>query len=550
MTNCQTEETVFNKPIVENTTKKTIVNSVSLDMIPEINDKLNGIKRVKKSTTNLNKSAGTLELNEKKIIELIKENGDKTYSFIIEAELGEKDSYSVENLNIMERDGEFQSFVTKWIPSDGKPFYDAEKFVGELQYFDLNNNLLHTFKIGKSTQTAKSNQNAKSQLVIQIGCWSYEMLPCGCGISNYEIISSANTCGGGGGTTSGGTTSGGTPGTGTTTGSGSGYSGSGTTTLVPNIPTQDIVEKKMYNTFLTSLNKDQYSFLGYNQTANSDIFTYLQSEGFTSVSKNIAKELINVLIVTDAVDNLSNTITGDSVEFYLVLQYKHSNLLNLSSFSINSNNLQIGTYTLLPHYKKDGTLVFYTAVRWNSSNTGLIHDIEYIIKPSGLANFQNKIDLYTAAANLFYLNGTPSQGQIALAVGDYFTGLKDMWAESLTNPQYYIYLAHIFVGVATNLNAVESTSTTFEGKIKFTSTTNSSSEVSIEINNRSASQYKQMISSKYPNSSWSISSDGKIDILTSGNVKFTGRFENTSGYYYVIEYFRNGIRIGKFRFFN
>ena len=212
--------------------------------------------------------------------------------------------------------------------------------------------------------------------------------------------------------------------------------------------------------------------------------------------------------------------------------------------------MQIGTYTLLPHYKKDGTLVFYTAVRWNSSNTGLIHDIEYIIKPSGLANFQNKIDLYTAAANLFYLNGTPSQGQIALAVGDYFTGLKDMWAESLTNPQYYIYLAHIFVGVATNLNAVESTSTTFEGKIKFTSTTNSSSEVSIEINNRSASQYKQMISSKYPNSSWSISSDGKIDILTSGNVKFTGRFENTSGYYYVIEYFRNGIRIGKFRFFN
>ena len=254
------------------------------------------------------------------------------------------------------------------------------------------------------------------------------------------------------------------------------------------------------------------------------------------------------MIVTDAVENLSNTITGDPIEFYLVLQYKNSNLLNLSSFSINSNTIQVGSYTLIPHYKKDGTLVFYTAARWVGNN--LMHDIEYIVKPSGLTNFQNKIDLYTASANLFYLNSTPSQGQIALAIGDYFTGLKNMWADALTNPQYYLYLGHVFVGVATNLNAVESTTTSFEGKIKFTSNTNPSRVVSVDINNRSFIQYRQLIQNKFPNSSWIPNASGEVELFLSGNIKYVGRFQNNSGYAYVIDYYRNGMLIGKFRFFN
>ena len=386
------------------------------------------------------------------------------------------------------------------------------------------------------------------------------MLPCGCSGSNYEILSSSYICGGGGGTTSGGTTSrgttsggttGGTTSTGGTTGTGGGgggYTGSGTTTFVPNIPTEDEVERKRYNTFLVSLNKEQYNFLGYNQDINLQTFTYLQENEFTSSYKTLAKELINVMIVTDAVENLSNTITGDPIEFYLVLQYKHSNLLNLSSFSINSNTIQVGSYTLIPHYKKDGTLVFYTAARWVGNN--LMHDIEYIVKPSGLTNFQNKIDLYTASANLFYLNSTPSQGQIALAIGDYFTGLKNMWADALTNPQYYLYLGHVFVGVATNLNAVESTTTSFEGKIKFTSNTNPSRVVSVDINNRSFIQYRQLIQNKFPNSSWIPNASGEVELFLSGNIKYVGRFQNNSGYAYVIDYYRNGMLIGKFRFFN
>lgn len=551
MTNCQTEEIISDIKKVKDSTQKTkAVNIVSLKAIPVVE---NFIKGIKKEKTINNKTINSFDLNQEKIIELSRENGDRSYSILIEKTFKDDESYTVENLNILSENGDYKALITKWIPSDGKPFYHVEKFIGELQYLDLNGNLLHTLKIGTTIKTAKSNQNAKSQLVIQIGCWSYEVIPCGCdgGLGAQEIISSTYTCGGGsGGTISGGTTGGTTSpdGTSGTGGGGGGYTGSGTTTFVPNIPTQDVVEAKMYNTFLVSLNKDQYNFLGYNQDINLQIFTYLQKNEFISSYKTLAKELINIMIVTDAVENLSNTITGDPIEFYLVLQYKHSNLLNLSSFSINSNTIQVGSYTLLPHYNKDGTLVFYTAARWVGNN--LMHDIEYIIKPSGLTNFQNKIDLYTASANLFYLNGTPSQGQIALAVGDYFTGLKNMWADALTNPQYYLYLAHVFVGVATNLNAVESTTTSFEGKIKFTSNTNPSSVVSVDINNRSFIQYRQLIQNKFPNSSWISNASGEVELFLSGNIKYVGRFQNNSGYAYVIDYYRNGILIGKFRFFN
>lgn len=543
MTNCQTEEIISNTKNIEDSIQKTkAVNIVSLKTIPVVENFVNGIKKEKTIT---NKIINNFDLNQEKIIELSRENGDKSYSILIEKTFKDDEPYTVENLNILSENGDYKALITKWIPSDGKPFYDIEKFIGDLQYLDLNGNLLHTLKIGTTIKTAKSNQTAKSQLVIEIGCWSYEMLPCGCSGSNYEIVSSSYICGGGGGTTSGTTSTGGTTGTG---GGGGGYTGSGTTTFVPNIPTEDEVERKRYNTFLVSLNKEQYNFLGYNQDINLQTFTYLQENEFTSSYKTLAKELINVMIVTDAVENLSNTITGDPIEFYLVLQYKNSNLLNLSSFSINSNTIQVGSYTLIPHYKKDGTLVFYTAARWVGNN--LMHDIEYIVKPSGLTNFQNKIDLYTASANLFYLNSTPSQGQIALAIGNYFTGLKNMWADALTNPQYYLYLGHVFVGVATNLNAVESTTTSFEGKIKFTSYTNPSRVVSVDINNRSFIQYRQLIQNKFPNSSWIPNASGEVELFLSGNIKYVGRFQNNSGYAYVIDYYRNGMLIGKFRFFN
>jgi hypothetical protein len=178
----------------------------------------------------------------------------------------------------------------------------------------LNGNLLHSLKIGINDKTAKSNQTAKSQLVITIGCWTYDLIFCGYSDSPYKIVSSSYTCGSGG-STSGTTTSGGTTSSGSTSGtssSGSGgisiggttlYSGTGTTTFVPNIPTQDEVERKMYNTFLTTLNAEQYSFLGQYPEVNLQIFNYLQENEFTSINKKYAKSMINPVIIANALGN-------------------------------------------------------------------------------------------------------------------------------------------------------------------------------------------------------------------------------------------------------
>lgn len=359
--------------------------------------------------------------------------------------------------------------------------------------------------------------------------------------------------------------------------SGGGSTGTGSTGTNPNngntenpsdngdplFSTTPVLDINAFKGFMLGLSQEQRDWL--NQEENSEIKlsfeSYINQQPNKEVAFQFSLQILMQMIVNpelftfeqattiNIVENLSNEISGDPVELYLLLKYKHSSLLNASAFSSASNSISVGSYTLTPHYKTNGDLVYYTAVRYSSTTGSPINSIEYIIKPSGLSNFQDKIELYTAAANLFYMNGIPSQGQIALAAGDYVTGLKDMWADALTDPQYYVYLAHIFVGCATNLNAVNSTSTTFEGKIKFTSSTQGSSVQNITINNRSATQYKQLISNKFPNSTWQTHPSTSVDaILISGNIKYVGRFENNSGFYYVIDYYRNGVMIGKFRF--
>ena len=223
-------------------------------MIPEIKDEIRGIKKEKSSR---NKSLSYFEINENKIIELVNTSGDINYSFIIEKPYVEGEPYTVENLNIMLQNGDYQSFITKWIPADGKQFYNIKDFKGEVQYLDLNGKNLHGFTypvVNKSAKTAKT----LLQYAFTLGCYSYVVAQFDVN-EPWFIYSARDICGGSGGgatgngTTSGGTTSGGTTSGGTiptTSGGGGGSSTGGTTTLVPNIPTQDEVEKKMYNTFL------------------------------------------------------------------------------------------------------------------------------------------------------------------------------------------------------------------------------------------------------------------------------------------------------------
>ncbi len=121
-----------------------------------------------------------------------------------------------------------------------------------------------------------------------------------------------------------------------------------------------------------------------------------------------------------------------------------------------------------------------------------------------------------------------------------------MGSTLLTNPNYYLYLANVFVFTATNLQATSSSSSLYNGRINYSVITRSDGESSILVNNRTFSQYKNMIQQKY-RVNWFPSADGQIEILIKGNTKYTARHFSSSGFK-TIEYFRNNERIGKFRF--
>jgi hypothetical protein len=173
------------------------------------------------------------------------------------------------------------------------------------------------------------------------------------------------------------------------------------------------------------------------------------------------------------VNNTVNPTTGDPVELYLLLKYKNSSFFDSSSFSIINNSINVGAYTLTPHYKSNNTLVYYTAVRYSGSST--LHDIEYIIKPTGLSSFQQQISLYTYAADLFYMNGIPSDGQIAFMAGDYFVGLSQMWNDAVHSPQWWAYaitcFGHAIVALPNN-TSVSSTITTQQWRVSMKRLTN------------------------------------------------------------------------------
>ena len=98
MTNCQTEEIISNTKNIEDSIQKTkAVNIVSLKTIPVVEKFVNGIKKEKTIT---NKIINNFDLNQEKIIELSRENGDKSYSILIEKTFKDDEPYTVENLNI------------------------------------------------------------------------------------------------------------------------------------------------------------------------------------------------------------------------------------------------------------------------------------------------------------------------------------------------------------------------------------------------------------------------------------------------------------------
>jgi len=92
-------------------------------------------------------------------------------------------------------------------------------------------------------------------------------------------------------------------------------------------------------------------------------------------------------------------------------------------------------------------------------------DIEYIVKKEALQDFQNNVSFYTVAANMFYNAGIPSEGQIAFAARDYWTGLGSMWHSALHSEEWWAFTilsfgqAIVNLPVNTPINSVQTVAT-------------------------------------------------------------------------------------------
>ncbi|WP_172917724.1 hypothetical protein [Capnocytophaga canis] len=172
---------------------------------------------------------------------------------------------------------------------------------------------------------------------------------------------------------------------------------------------------------ITLLSKENRKYL-------IDIVDFKRKDSSLSVEQSIMLSILK---------GNPNPLTGKPIELYALLRYKNPTYFDVSFFSKGGENLTIGEYTLTPHYSANHKLVFYAAGR--QLGYGLKNGIEYIIQPDALNDFRERIDLYTASANIFYLNGIPNQGQIALAAGDYIEGLTKMWGEALHSAEWWAY---------------------------------------------------------------------------------------------------------------
>lgn len=211
----------------------------------------------------------------------------------------------------------------------------------------------------------------------------------------------------------------------------------------------------------------RHQFIVTHTTTAAGLYNYLETNTWSAaniefiywvisyLAENPQEDLNNLLInrqslyYTDAemeamIDAVEDPITGNGIDLYLVMKYQGSKLFELSRYSKAGNSVQAGVYTLTPHYSKNGTLLFYAAGR------GSQNGIEYIVRANQLSSFTSKVDYYTAAADLVYMNGIPSKGMIQAMSGDRIGGLLEMWSDAVQSPDYWIYLGSLYATMSNN----------------------------------------------------------------------------------------------------
>lgn len=133
--------------------------------------------------------------------------------------------------------------------------------------------------------------------------------------------------------------------------------------------------------------------------------------------------------------------TGKEINLYEVASYQNR-MSYFSRGTINNDMTRmIGGFEVSPYLNKDENIIGWSAFRNGR--------IQYVMdSPDDIDSFSKNASALGVAADLFYRNGTPSQGQIAMVAGDIGSGLLLQWGEALLNPGYYFYIANILGAAA------------------------------------------------------------------------------------------------------
>jgi hypothetical protein len=306
-----------------------------LSEIPGLQESVNKVKNQIHSNSLFNKGIEDLDLDEDNVLVMDLMNSGKNISIVINTDASE-DAYFVMNLNIIQHDGIETYIITKYIPADGKPFYSYSDFVGTIEFYDLDGNLIEY----------QTDVTGKVQYMIMIDCYMYIFTIYCCGEGTFDVY---NYCDNGGSGDHGtDVPDNGGPGNNPGGGTGPGEDNGGNPPTVPNIPTEDVVKQKFYKMFLAGLLDDQYDFLVQHQDYNEFIFYYLEDNNFSPSSKDIMSFAIN-LFSHNTDDN--NVCQIDWFYFQNWLNwYNNYKLTNTNANTYFKNNINDLEYLYFPNF--------------------------------------------------------------------------------------------------------------------------------------------------------------------------------------------------------
>ncbi len=145
----------------------------------------------------------------------------------------------------------------------------------------------------------------------------------------------------------------------------------------------------------------------------------------------------------------------DGIALAPLVDYKyHYEFGNIYSVEARSGDeLTCGRYNLTAHYNIDHDntkkLSYYLAWCEVLKGSSKQYRTDYYVGANRLNEFKKKVKLYSSAADIFFMNGVPSQNMLQILNGleisnlsEVLGGLGDMWGDALADPMWWINIVN------------------------------------------------------------------------------------------------------------